>query len=252
MSDFERPGLALADPVRQRSRFGHISDRLARTFGVQEREPAEEHDWEYAEEDQYGVTPPSWERVESRFPTARQGYDRAAVDERIDQLERELSELRSTAAAASSITAEIERIGEQTSAILTVAHDQAQEMTREAREQADRCLADAASNAVLITEGAKRKLNQLDSDTDAVWQERARLIDDVRSVASSLMTLAEDAVERFPAQPEAPDVAQAVPEAIRPPAPAPAPPPAPAPATAEAEAPSDDTVAMEPPPLHDL
>jgi hypothetical protein len=246
MSDFDKPGLALAAPVRQRSRFGHISDRLARTFGVQEREPAEDREWEYADEEEYGVTPPPWERVESRFPIARQGYDRAAVDARLDELEGELSQLRANAAAASSITAEIERIGEQTSAILTVAHDQAQDMTREAREQADRCLADAASNAVLITEGAKRKLHELDTDTDAVWQERARLIEDVRGVASSLLTLAEDATERFPTQPEKPDVEAGVPDAIR------VPTPAPQSAQSPVEAAGEDTVALDPPPRSDL
>jgi cell division septum initiation protein DivIVA len=238
MSDFDRPGLALADPVSRRSRFGHLSDRLARTFGVQERPPADEHEWEYADEEEYGVTPPPWERVESRFPTARQGYDRAAVDERIDALEREIAELRSNAAAASAVTAEIERIGEQTSAILTVAHDQAQEMTREAREQADRCLADAASNAVMITEGAKRKLHQLDSDTDAVWQERVRLIEDVRGVASSLLSLAQDADARFPSQPEKPSVEPAIPE------------PVPAPEPSPADSAGDDTVALQPPEFH--
>jgi hypothetical protein len=230
MSDFDRPGLALAPPARQRSRFGHLSDRLARTFGVQERH---DQDWEYADEEEYGVTPPPWERMQGRFPTAPDGYDRAAVDDRIDQIERELDELRARAASAGAITAEIERIGEQTAAILTVAHDQAQEMTREAREQADRCLADAASNAVLITEGAKRKLRQLDSDTEAVWHERARLIEDARSVASELIRLAEDAVERFPAQPQRREVEVPVPETT---------PPA-------VDDPGGQTVAMEPPPF---
>jgi hypothetical protein len=261
MSDFDRPGLALAAPASRRSRFGHLSDRIARTFGVQEPPPPAEHEWDYADEQEYGVTPPPWERVETRFPLTRQGYDRAAVDQRIDELEHELAELRSSAATASAITAEIERIGEQTSAILTVAHDQAQEMTREAREQADRCLADAASNAVMITEGAKRKLRQLDGDTDAVWQERVRLIEDVRSVASSLLSLAQDADARFPSAPEKPDLEPTMPGgAVREPAPAPegavsepapapggaAPEPVPAPKPPPVQSAGDDTVALQP------
>ena len=219
MSDFNRPGATLPGPVKQRSRLSHLSDRLARTFGLPERAEADEHEWEYADEMEYqenGVTPPPWEQVGPRFPIARNGYDRAAVDERIGDLERELAELRVTAASASEVTAEIERIGGQTSAILTVAHDQAHEMIREAREQADRCLADAASNAVLITEGAKRKLHELDVDTDAVWHERARLVDDIRGVATTLSTLADEATERFPAEqdkptPEAPAAATGAP-----------------------------------------
>ena len=89
-------------------------------------------------------------------------------------------------------------MGEETSAILRVAHEQASEITRRAETQADRCVQDAAANAVSMTEDAKRKLRQLDGETDAVWAERGRLIEDVRSVATALFSLAEDAADRFP------------------------------------------------------
>jgi cell division septum initiation protein DivIVA len=210
MSDFDRPGATLPGPVKQRprtSRFANLGDRLARTFGGYDRDPDETHDWDptdgygYAESEE----PPVWDPVGPRFPLARLGYDRDAVDEHVAELERELAELQTRAPSADVVSAEIEKIGEQTSAILTVAHDRAHEMTRQAQEQADRCLADAASNAVMITEDAKRRLRQLDSDTDAVWRERARLIEDVRSVSGALATLADDAVIRFPAEPERPD-----------------------------------------------
>src|ERR1019366_3842950 len=118
-----------------------------------------------------------------------------AVDEHVAELERELSQLRASERSDSSVAAEIERIGEQTSAILFVAHDQAQ-------EQADRCVADAAANAVAISEEASRRLRQLDGETDSVWRERARLIDDVRHVSGDLATLAQEANDRFPAEPD--------------------------------------------------
>ena len=207
MSHFDRPGATLPGPPEPRprgSRFGNLSDRLARTFGGYDRPADETQDWDPQDEYGYGDQgdPPPWEPVGPRFPIARLGYDRSTVDEHMAELERELAELRTRAPSGGAVTAEIERIGEQTSAILTVAHDKAREMTRQAQEQADRCLADAASNAVMITEDAKRLLRKLDSDTDAVWRERARLVDDVRHVASSLMSLADDATARFPAEPE--------------------------------------------------
>jgi cell division septum initiation protein DivIVA len=210
MSDFDRPGATLPGPVKQRpktSRFANLGDRLARTFGGYDRDPDATHDWDppggfgYADHGD----PPGWDPVGPRFPLARLGYDRDTVDEHVAELERELAELQTRAPSAEAVSAEIDKIGEQTSAILTVAHDRAHEMTRQAQEQADRCLADAASNAVMITEDAKRRLRQLDIDTDAVWRERARLIEDVRSVSSALATLADDAVERFPAEPERPE-----------------------------------------------
>src|SRR5439155_18957197 len=81
-------------------------------------------------------------------------------------------------------------------------HEKATEITRAAQLQADACLADAASNAVLMTEEAKRQLHELDAETDAIWRERVRLIDDARTVATGLFALAEDAAERFPPESE--------------------------------------------------
>jgi cell division septum initiation protein DivIVA len=138
----------------------------------------------------------------SRFPAAPLGYNRAAVDEHIFGLERELSELRAARQPAISITEELERIGEQTASILVVAHDQAHETTRLAREQAEQCVADAAANAVAITSEAKERLTELDSETDAVWRERERLLDDVRIVSAALSSLADEASVRFPAAAE--------------------------------------------------
>jgi cell division septum initiation protein DivIVA len=143
-----------------------------------------------------------------RFPVGALGYNRAAVDdhvaavdEHVAALERELDELRSQRDLPEppiSITEEIERLGEQTASILVVAHDKAHETTRLAQEQADRCVADAASNAVAITEDAKRQLQSLDMETDTVWQERARLLDDARAVGAALIALVDEAETRFP------------------------------------------------------
>jgi DivIVA protein len=144
------------------------------------------------------------------FPVGRLGYNRAAVDARIAELEAELAELRAIPPQP-SITEEIERLGEQTASILVVAHDQAhettrlahekaQETTRLAQEQADRCIADAASNAVAITEKAKRELKELDEETDTVWRERTRLLEDALTVGQQLGALSEEATARFPAE----------------------------------------------------
>jgi hypothetical protein len=49
-----------------------------------------------------------------------------------------------------------------------------------------------------MTEQAKGQLRELDLETDAVWRERRRLVEDVRTTATALFALAEDAIERFP------------------------------------------------------
>jgi DivIVA domain-containing protein len=208
VNDFDRPGAALDEPATRRSagsRLAELGDRLSKTFGSSDHVKPEVPSWEadgdleYAVDDTAEIAEPFEER---RFPLAPQGYDREAVDEYLAELERELAERRADEHSERSVAVEIERIGEQTSAILLVAHDKAQETMHQAQEQADRCVADAASNAVAITEEATRRLRQLDSETDSVWRERARLIDDVRHVSSALASLAQEASDRFPAEPD--------------------------------------------------
>ncbi len=239
MSDFERSGVTLDEPVKRRSPgtwFADLGDRLARGFSTLDRPPDEEPPWDpYEEPDQptEAVDAMAWEPARKRFPAVLHGYDREAVDVHLAALEREVEELRAQRLPAPAVEAEIERVGEETSAILRVAHEQAAEIVRRARTEAERCVADAAANAVAMTEDAKRSLRQLDSETDAVWAERGRLIEDVRNVATALFSLAEDAADRFPEDGDrggtatvAVPVAQSSPPAARTPEPvAPAPPP---------------------------
>jgi vacuolar-type H+-ATPase subunit H len=217
MNDFDRPSSALDEPATRRSggsRLAELSGRLSKTFGATEhvkpevpgREP--DGDLEYGVGETVDATEPF---EESRFPIARHGYDRRAVDQRMTELERELARLRAGERSDNSVAAEIERIGEQTSGILLVAHEKARETIHQAQEQADRCVADAASNAVAITEEASRRLRQLDSETDSVWRERARLVDDVRNLSGALASLAQEAGERFPAENERTDATTTAP-----------------------------------------
>jgi hypothetical protein len=219
MSDLDTSDATIEEPVKQRSagsRFAEFGDRLARTFGSVDQGDVDMTSWESNGDSEdpapAPMLPPASEAQAPRFPTARHGYERAAVDEHVAELERELAELRQ--ASASAVAAEIERIGEQTSAILRTAHEQAQETTRRGQLQADHVLSAAAANAVAITEDATQQLRQLDSDTDSVWRERGRLIDDVRIIATALLALAEDAAERFPAEPE--KIGPATPVAMEP------------------------------------
>lgn len=210
MRDFNRPGAALDDPVRRRSpgfRFADLGDRLARTFSPSDRTGAggdPKRDVEYPVN---GEDTASWDQVLPRFPITRQGYDCVAVDEYVADLERELAEfdreiaeLRARAPSGGEVAAEIQRIGEQTSTILLTATDQANETTRRAQEQADRCLADAASNAVAITEEANGQLRELEREKASLVSERLRLLEDIRGVAAALSTVADDAADRFPAE----------------------------------------------------
>jgi hypothetical protein len=151
-------------------------------------------------EDQAPDQVSAYDEEPSRFPLAPFGYNRVAVDQHLGRLEDELEELRSREQPPMSISEELERIGEQTASILVVAHDTATETTRRAEEQAERCIADAATQALATTDEATMRLRELDEETDQVWRERARLLEDVRDVSASLVSLADQADARFPAE----------------------------------------------------
>jgi cell division septum initiation protein DivIVA len=204
MTDFDRPSFTIEEQDRRRpGSRPRLGDRLARTFGGFDRTREEMPAWEVSEDLGYPAEDDStaaWDVTQTRFPLARKGYEPSVVDEHVASLERELEETRTRTSGA--VSAEIEKIGEQTSAILLVAHDKAREITRSAQEQADRCVADAASNAVALTEGAKQRVRQLDAEAESIWEERARLLDDARTVATALAALIDKAAARFPADAE--------------------------------------------------
>lgn len=209
MKAFDKSGAKIEEPAKRRpqgSLLGDLGDRLTKTFSMSERTETDAKPNGRTEPPFDAEQPPPPEKVTApRFPIVRQGYDCEAVDEYVSDLEqelieldRELADLRSRASAGGEVTAEIERIGEQTSKILLAAHDQAHETTRRAQAEADRCISDAATNAVAITEDANRQLRQLEADKRSIRGERARLLEDMSGLATALSSLADDAADRFP------------------------------------------------------
>ena len=207
MSELDRPGATVDRPTKRKqtsSRLADLGDRIARTFTpTVDRDQTPGAPWDVATEAHYAVTDDvdaQWDDDASPFPVVRSGYDRDTVDAYLNELEQEIDELRAHRNTDDAVSTEIKRIGEQAAAILQTAHQQAAETTRKAREEAEKCLADAAANAISMKDEAKSKLRELDTETDAVWRERSRLIEDARTVATALFSLAEEATERFPSE----------------------------------------------------
>lgn len=177
-------------PAKRRSPRTHLADlgdRIAHGRNHQDYEPP-------FNDDEY---PP-------RFTIVKQGYDCASVDDHIAELEREMAELDQELAelrarpSHSDVEAEISRIGEQASSILMTAHEQAAETTRKAQVEADRCVSDAATNALSVTEDANRQLREIEGEKDGLSRQREFLIRDIRGIASALNSLADDASGRYP------------------------------------------------------
>jgi cell division septum initiation protein DivIVA len=163
--------------------------------------------------------------VHADFPVALRGYDRLAVDAYVKQTSQLVAELQATRSPEAAVRKALERVGEQISGILQRAHETAEEITAQSRREGEDRLEHARIEAAEIVSSAHQRVKELDADTDRIWVERHRIVDDARELAHQLMTLADSAAERFPAVEEAPESPEApVQEGLAPePEPAPEP-----------------------------
>ena len=145
------------------------------------------------------------------FPTRPIGYDRAAVDAYVEQTERRIADLEATRTPEAAIHQALDRVGEETTGILRQAQEAADDMTARARSAADARTETARRDAEELRARGEYRVRQLDADADAVWRERARLLDDVRRLAEEILTAADRADMRFP-QEESPANAPLAPE----------------------------------------
>jgi cell division septum initiation protein DivIVA len=133
------------------------------------------------------------------FPIVLRGYDRESVDtyvQRTSQLVAELQAIRSPEAA---VRRALERVGEEVSGILQRAHDTAGRITAQSRSEAEDRLETARQEAAKIIQRAEDRVRELDAETDRIWGERHRIVEDTRELARELLTLTDSADDRFPA-----------------------------------------------------
>src|SRR4051794_32232481 len=136
---------------------------------------------------------------EPPFPLVIRGYDRRSVDEYIEAVDARLSELEALELPSVAVQEALERVANDTGSILKEAHETADGVMSRAREEAERTVREAREEAERTIASAEARVRQIGIDTDALWQERLRLIEDAQATAVSLSTLAEEAAGRFPA-----------------------------------------------------
>ncbi|MDQ6728929.1 MAG: DivIVA domain-containing protein [Actinomycetota bacterium] len=137
------------------------------------------------------------------FPSALRGYDRPAVDAYVQQISQMVAELHATRSPEAAVRRALERVGEQISGILQRAHETAEQITGQSRGEAEDRLEQARGEAAEIIAAAEQRVRDLDADTDRIWIERGRIIDDARDLARQLLSVADTAADAFP-EPEAP------------------------------------------------
>jgi vacuolar-type H+-ATPase subunit H len=138
-------------------------------------------------------------REEPPFPLVLRGYDRRAVDEYLQVTSARLAEFEALELPSVAVQEALERVADDTGGILKEAHETADGVMTRAREEAERLVREAREEADRTIASAQARVRQIGIDTDALWQERLRLIEDAQAVSASLAQIADEAAGRFPA-----------------------------------------------------
>jgi DivIVA domain-containing protein len=137
------------------------------------------------------------ERIANRdFPLAVRGYDRGAVDAFIQEVLELVSELEGRQTRETVVQRALDEVGEETAGILQRAHETADEVAARSRAQAEGRIQRAEREADMLRQQADAYSEQLIVDTRILWEERQRLIQDIRQLADEVLATAEDASER--------------------------------------------------------
>jgi DivIVA domain-containing protein len=132
------------------------------------------------------------------FPVVLRGYDRDRVDDYVQRISQLVAELQATRSPESAVRRALERVGDEVSGILQRAHDTGGRITAQSRSEAEDRLEAARHEAAQIVLRAEERVRELDAETDRIWGERHRIVEDTRELARELLTLTESAADRFP------------------------------------------------------
>jgi DivIVA domain-containing protein len=137
------------------------------------------------------------ERIQERdFPIVMRGYDRAAVDAFVREVLQIVAELEGRQSQESVVQRALDEVGEETAGILQRAHETADEIAARSRAQAEGRIQRAEREADLLRQDADSYSEKIVVDTRLLWDERQRLIEDIRQLADDVLSTAEDALER--------------------------------------------------------
>ena len=134
---------------------------------------------------------------EATFPLVKRGYDRHAVDEFVAELFALVQDLESRQTREGVVQKALDELGEETAGILQRAHETADDISARSRAQADARLQRAEREAEILRRDADEYAEQAIVDTRLLWEERQRLIEDIRQLADDVLGTADDAMERL-------------------------------------------------------
>ena len=130
------------------------------------------------------------------FPVVMRGYDRATVDAFVEDVAELVNQLEGRQSHESVVQRALEEVGEETAGILQRAHEAADEIAARSRAQAEGRIQRAEREAELLRRDADAYSEKIVVDTKLLWEERQRLIEDIRHLAEDVLSMAENASAR--------------------------------------------------------
>jgi cell division septum initiation protein DivIVA len=124
------------------------------------------------------------------------GYDRAAVDAFVEDVVELVRQLEGRQSHETVVQRALEEVGEETAGILQRAHEAADEIAARSRAQAEGRIQRAEREAELLRRDADAYSEKIVVDTKLLWEERQRLIEDIRQLAEDVLATAESASAR--------------------------------------------------------
>ena len=151
---------------------------------VDERPASREQASSPDEPEQFRTTVPTEIRNAS-FPVSVRGYDRHAVDAYVKNVNRVIAELEVSRSPQAAVRHAVERVSEQTKAILQEARESAERITDTAREEADQIMAEAKAKAADLVVNA-------DANAERVNAESHQLLADTEAKADRILAKAKE------------------------------------------------------------
>ena len=133
------------------------------------------------------------------------GYERSAVDAYVARVADMVAELEATQLRETVVQRALDEVGEQTSSILQQAHETADEIASRSKAQAEGRLQRAEAEAEAVRREADDYAQRISEDMRELWEERGRLIEDLRRYAEEVLGVADDALERLQEPGRSPD-----------------------------------------------
>jgi len=134
---------------------------------------------------------------EITFPVVLRGYDRHAVETWREQVAELIERLENAAPRDAAVRRALDEVGQETSAILQRAHESADDITARSRSQAEGRLQRAEREAEMTIREADERAERLEVDTQQIWRDRQRLIEEMRQLADELLGVTDDALDRI-------------------------------------------------------